>query len=164
MNSIGAALAAGGKGTGFDWTPVWPLVGVVVAGLFALAGHGMVPRAARGQAEAQMARDLSKWHRELRRQSYVDCILAYEKLRDMIVPLSRAIPWPVSHSLTSGEAAEQCSGLVDRFPGERAKGVPSRVIYKSPSRDPRCSAGREGTPRAQRSELRRDHRVRLPDR
>lgn len=112
MNSIGAALAAGGKGTGFDWTPVWPLVGVVVAGLFALAGHGMVQRAARGQAEAQMARDLSKWHRELRRQSYVDCIVVYEKLRDMIVPLSRAIPWPVSRSLTSGEAAQLDALLV----------------------------------------------------
>jgi hypothetical protein len=73
VNSIGAALAAGGKGTGFDWTPVW------VAGFFALAGHSMVQRAARGQAEAQTALDLSKWHRELSRQSYVDCIVAYQR-------------------------------------------------------------------------------------
>ncbi|MER6129835.1 transcriptional regulator, partial [Streptomyces sp. NPDC001795] len=37
---------------------------------------------------------------------------------------------------TEGKVLEQCSGLVDRSSGRDAKGVPSRVIYKSPSRGP----------------------------
>ena len=98
-------FAAGTTSPGFDWTPVWTLSGVVATGVFLLAGHGLVQRATRKQAKAQADRDLSKWHRELRRQSYVDCIVTYEKLRDVIVPLSRAIPWPVSRSLTGEETS-----------------------------------------------------------
>lgn len=99
-------LAAPGEGTGFDWAPVWALAGVLVAGIFAMAGHVLVQRGTRRQAKEQAARDLSKWHRELRRQSYVDCIVTYEKMRDLIAPLSRAIPWPVSRALTSEEASQ----------------------------------------------------------
>ncbi|MER7598031.1 hypothetical protein [Streptomyces hydrogenans] len=36
----------------------------------------------------------------------MDCIVTYEKVRDMIVPLSRAIPWPVSRALSDTEAQE----------------------------------------------------------
>ncbi|WP_086670364.1 hypothetical protein [Streptomyces albovinaceus] len=105
-------LAAKANDASFDWTPVWTLGGVVATGFFLLAGHGMVQRATRKQAAIQADRDLSKWHREVRRQSYVDCIVAYEKLRDMIVPLSRAIPWPVSRNLTGEEASQLDAFLV----------------------------------------------------
>lgn len=84
----------------------------MVTGGFLLAGHGMVQRATSRQAKIQAHRDLSKWHRELRRQSYVDCIVTYEKLRDMIVLLSRAIPWPVSRNLTDEEASQLDALLV----------------------------------------------------
>lgn len=100
------SLAAPGVRTGFDWAPVWALAGVLVAGVFALAGHVLVQRGARRQAKEQTALDLSKWHRELRRQSYVDCVATYEKMRELITPLSRAIPWPVSRALTAVEASQ----------------------------------------------------------
>ncbi|MGW3060587.1 hypothetical protein ACWC98_32300 [Streptomyces goshikiensis] len=105
------SLAAPGDGKGFDWAPVWVLAGVLVASTFALAGQVLVQRGARRQAKEQAARDLSKWHRDLRRQSYVDCIVTYEKMRDLITPLSRAIPWPVSRAMTSDEAS-QLDGLL----------------------------------------------------
>ncbi|MFJ8613579.1 TIGR02391 family protein [Streptomyces sp. NPDC093675] len=56
------------------------------------------------------------------------------------------------------------SGLGDRSSGGDAKGVPSRVIYKSPSRGSRSQRGSGRHACAQRSECRRFHRVRLPDR
>lgn len=37
--------------------------------------------------------------------------MTYEKLRDVIVPLSRAIPWPVSRNLT-GEEESQLEALL----------------------------------------------------
>ncbi|MGA4803628.1 hypothetical protein [Streptomyces lavendulocolor] len=117
MYAMLTPLAAAAKDAGFDWTPAWTLGGVVATGLFLLAGHGMVQRATRKQAAVQADRDLSKWHREMRRQSYVDCIVTYEKLRDMIVPLSRAISWPVSRNLT-GEEASQLDALLVTL-GER---------------------------------------------
>jgi len=106
MHAILIPFAAGVADAGFNWAPVWTLGGVVATGVFLLAGHGMGQRATRKQAEVQADRDLSKWHRELRRQSYLDCIVTYEKLRDMIVPLSQAIPWPVSRSLTDEEVSQ----------------------------------------------------------
>ncbi|MCF3143789.1 hypothetical protein [Streptomyces platensis] len=112
MYAMLAPLAAGAKGAGFDWTQVWTLGGVVATGLFVLAGHGMGQRATRKQAAAQADRDLSKWHRELRRQSYVDCIVTYEKLRDMIVPLSRAAPWPVRGNLSDEDVTQLDALLV----------------------------------------------------
>lgn len=54
------SLAAGAKDAGFDWTPAWTLGGVVATGLFLLAGHGMVQRAARKQAAIQADRDLRR--------------------------------------------------------------------------------------------------------
>ncbi|MFC7933957.1 hypothetical protein [Streptomyces cinereoruber] len=117
MYAMLVSLAAGANDAGFDWTPAWALGGVVATGLFLLAGHGMVQRATRKQAAVQADRERSKWHRELRRQSYVDCIVTYEKLRDMIVPLSQAIPWPVSRNLT-GEEASQMDALLATL-GER---------------------------------------------
>ncbi|WP_331754172.1 MULTISPECIES: hypothetical protein [unclassified Streptomyces] len=38
--------------------------------------------------------------------------MTYEKLRDMIVLLSRAIPWPVSRNLTDEEASQLDALLV----------------------------------------------------
>ncbi|WP_371604937.1 hypothetical protein OG345_40760 (plasmid) [Streptomyces sp. NBC_01220] len=104
--------AAKANDAGFDWTPAWTLGGVVTTGAFVLVGHGMVQRAARKQAAIQADRDLSRWHRELRRQSYVDCIVTYERMRDMLVPLARAVPWPVSRPLTDEEATHVDALLV----------------------------------------------------
>ncbi|MFE2553651.1 hypothetical protein ACFXGI_34740 [Streptomyces sp. NPDC059355] len=100
------SLTAPGESKGFDWAPLWVLAGVLLTGFFALAGHYLVQRGARHQAKEQAARDLHKWHRDLRRQSYVDCIVTYEKMRDLISPLARAIPWPVSRALTPEEASQ----------------------------------------------------------
>lgn len=105
MHAIWVSLAAGSEKAGFDWTPVWTLGGVLATGFFLLAGQALTQRTSAKQAEIQAKRDLSKWHRELRRQSYADCILAYERLRDMITPLGLATPWPVSRSLTEEEDA-----------------------------------------------------------
>ncbi|GHB72808.1 hypothetical protein GCM10010347_48930 [Streptomyces cirratus] len=70
MDAVVVAIAAAGT-AGFDWTPLWTLAGAVATGAFLLAGHAMVQRSARRQEELKATRDLSKWHRELRRHSYV---------------------------------------------------------------------------------------------
>lgn len=106
MYSTWVTLAGERISADFDWTPAWTLGGAVVTGVFLLIGQSMVQRAARKQGEAQAGRELSKWHRELRRQSYVDCVVAFEKMRDVIAPLSQAAPWPPpSRALTDMEAA-----------------------------------------------------------
>ncbi|OII59673.1 hypothetical protein BJP40_13070 [Streptomyces sp. CC53] len=91
---------------GFDWAPVWALGGVFLTGLFGLAVQRGQRKAAQEQTEGQAARDLSRWHRELRRTSYVDCIVTYEKFRDLVEPVGKALPWPVSAPLTAEKAAE----------------------------------------------------------
>ncbi|MGY4929407.1 hypothetical protein [Streptomyces sp. 900105755] len=106
------SLAAEGKDAGFDWTPAWTLGGVLLTGLFALASQNVAQRAGRTQAAVQAVREVSKWHRELRRQSYLDCIVSYEKFRDMIAPLSQAIPWPVRGNLTPEESSQLDALLV----------------------------------------------------
>ncbi|MEW1661142.1 hypothetical protein [Streptomyces sp. NPDC093707] len=111
MYSTWTILAAE-KAASFDWTPAWALGGVIVTGLFGLAVQWHQRRAAKEQAEAQASRELSKWHRELRRTSYVDCVVAYETFRDMVEPLGNALPWPVSAPLNDEEAAELDTLLV----------------------------------------------------
>ncbi|MDX2709220.1 hypothetical protein PV350_41230 [Streptomyces sp. PA03-6a] len=106
------ALAAEAANAGFDWTPVWTLVGVAVTAASLLIGQWLTQRAAGKQAEAQAVRELSKWHRELRRQSYADCVIAYERFRDLLQPIARAIPWPVGRALTPEEAAHLGTLLV----------------------------------------------------
>ncbi|MEU5218498.1 hypothetical protein AB0G79_20185 [Streptomyces sp. NPDC020807] len=99
------------KAASFDWTPAWALGGVFLTGFFGLAVQRGQRKAAKEQAEVQAARDLSKWHRELRRTSYVDCVVTYEKFRDMVEPLGKALPWPVSAPL-SGEKAAELDALI----------------------------------------------------
>ncbi|MFE0273812.1 tyrosine-type recombinase/integrase [Streptomyces sp. NPDC058992] len=69
MHAIWVSLAAGSEKAGFDWTPVWTLGGVLATGFFLLAGQALTQRTSAKQAEIQAKRDLSKWHRELRRQA-----------------------------------------------------------------------------------------------
>ncbi|WP_093801142.1 hypothetical protein [Streptomyces sp. Wb2n-11] len=94
------------------WAPLWAIAGVVVTGGFGLGLAWVQHRTTMKQAELQASRELSKWHRELRRQSYVDCLVTYERLRDMIVPLSNSIAWPVSGALTTDEVSRLDALLV----------------------------------------------------
>ncbi|MEW1701013.1 transposase, partial [Streptomyces sp. NPDC091278] len=92
MYSTWIALAAE-QTAGFDWSPLLAaLGGAVVTGGFLLGGNSLNQRGNRKLAEAQGIRDLNRWHRELRRTSYVDCVVASEKLRDMTEPLGRVLP------------------------------------------------------------------------
>jgi hypothetical protein len=92
------------KAAGFDWTPAWTLGGVVVTGLFGLGLQQQQRKTAKHQAQVQSVLDLSKWHRDLRRTSYVDCLISYETLRDLIEPLNRALPWPVAGPLSADDS------------------------------------------------------------
>lgn len=111
MYSTWIALAAE-QAAGFDWTPLLSaLGGAVVTGGFLLGGNALTQRANRKLAEAQGTRDLNKWHRELRRTSYVDCVVAYEKLRDMVEPLGRVLP-SIRNSPLTPEQDSELNGLL----------------------------------------------------
>lgn len=97
------------------------LGGVLVTGVLGLVGQHMNRRAAEKAAAVQMVRDLSKWHRELRRQSYVDCIVTYEKMRDVLAPLVAAIPWPVTQAMNPQQVSRLEALLVTL--GERYEEV-----------------------------------------
>ncbi|QKW06855.1 hypothetical protein HUT18_11100 [Streptomyces sp. NA04227] len=71
--------------------------------MFLLVSQQVAQRAARRQAEDQSKRELQKWHREVRRQAYVDFIVAGEKFRHMILPLARALHDSAQRALTTEE-------------------------------------------------------------
>ncbi|MER8047126.1 hypothetical protein [Streptomyces sp. NPDC094032] len=110
MYSTWISLAAE-QTAGFDWSPLITGIGVLggaaVAGFFGLRTQAHQRKA----AEAQADRDVSKWHRELRRTSYVDCVVTYERLRDMVEPLGRILP-SIRNSPLSPEQETELNGLL----------------------------------------------------
>jgi hypothetical protein len=103
--------AADEANTGFDWTPVWTLIG---AGLFALAGTWLGLRGNVRLSAVQEQIDARKWQREKRRQSYIDCIEAYERFRDLIEPVARITPWVTPRELTP-EDNDRIDELIIQF-------------------------------------------------
>lgn len=90
------------------------LGGATVAGISSIWLAYINRSTQREQARAQSTRDLRKWRRELRRQSYSDCVISFEKLRDMIAPLAKVLPWPVPRALSAGERQE-LDNLISRL-------------------------------------------------
>ncbi|MFF2044041.1 hypothetical protein ACFVVX_26840 [Kitasatospora sp. NPDC058170] len=90
------------------------LGGVTVTGLFGIWLAFINRSAQRQQAEIQASRDLKKWHRELRRQSYADCVVAFERFRDVLSPLAEVLPWPVPQAMSEGDVV-RVDGLIARL-------------------------------------------------
>ncbi|WP_019885880.1 hypothetical protein [Streptomyces purpureus] len=124
MNSIWTALAAAPPATPVPTpaptgAPWWGLLlaalgGAAVTGGFLIWSKYREQKAALDLAEVQAHNEVSKWHRAERRTSYVACLVAYEKLRDVIEPLNKVLPWPVSEPL-SAHATEELERLLVRL-------------------------------------------------
>lgn len=118
LNSIRTALAAAPSTAPVPagapwWSPLLAaLGGAAVTGGFLIWSKYREQRAALDLAEVQAHNEVSKWHRAERRTSYVACLVAYEKLRDVIEPLNKVLPWPVSEPLSVDATAESEQLLV----------------------------------------------------
>ncbi|MER5765849.1 hypothetical protein [Streptomyces sp. NPDC002082] len=83
------------------------VLGAVVTGGFLIWSKCCERKAALGLAKVQAHLEVSKWHRTERRTSYANCLVPFEKLRDLVATFTTTIPWqPVAQPLTTPAEAE----------------------------------------------------------
>ncbi|MFE5295896.1 hypothetical protein [Streptomyces sp. NPDC056632] len=121
MNSIWTLLAAPAPAvpavpaTGAPWWGValGTAAGALITGGFLIWSKYREQKAALDLAKVQAHLDVSKWHRTERRTSYANCLISYEKFRDMVAAFTRVIPWqPVPQALTAEQEVELTRLLV----------------------------------------------------